>query len=502
MTKQKRLFYYLFVFTTGTAVMMLEFAASRIMAPWFGSSIFVWGNIIGVILIALSLGYYMGGRIADKNPQQSGLMKITLTAGLFTSLIPIISTVLMSQTNLLTAVNSFSLILSIVGSFMVVLLVFATPICLLGMVSPYVIRLATSSVSEAGKVAGTLYAVSTIGSIVGTFASAFVLVPFLGSRETVLLSATALILVSVIGYGNKIWLYGLLLVPLGVYMVFGGTALRANAEMITETETLYQYVRVQDDGERLALLFNEGLGTQSYFMKSGVLTGAYYDYLSLIPYLQPLPDNAELLVLGMAGGTITRQYDKYFPDIDITGVELDPEVVEIAKEYFALDEQDINIKIGDARNYVRSSEEKYDIIIIDAYTNEYYIPWHMTTLEFFGELKNVLVDGGVVGFNVGSFSAESALLQSMIATLYEQFNYVVIVQIPDTFNYVVMASDHQFSTTRLQDIKDERRSVANVIYQDINLVTAQDSAMILTDNRAPIEFFTESMIVDYIKQVF
>lgn len=494
-------FYNLFVFTTGAAIMMLEFAASRVMAPWFGTSTFVWGNIVGVILIALSLGYYVGGRVADKRPQPQSLAMIVMSAGIITSFLPIVIITFSQTFPYFFAIEGWGFLVTIIGSFFTVTLLFAIPIFLLGMVSPYAIRIATIKVESAGKVAGGLYAWSTLGSIVGTFASAFWLVPYIGSRETIILSAILLIGIAACLFGKPYWTFAALLLPVGIYAFVFQTPLIASASMLYEEESAYNYLKVQDSDDKLKLIVNEGLGVQSYYMKEGILTGEYYDYIALTPYLQEQPTKAHILVLGLAGGSITRQFDHYFPDYTLTGVEIDPAIVDVANTYFHLDEQDVDVHIDDARRFVQQSNDTYDVIVVDAFANEMYIPWHMTTQEFFQSLKAHLTDGGIVTFNIGSTGSDTKLIQAMVATLQTEFSEVAITQVPGVYNYIVVASNSPLHPENLAAITDERKTVAGY-FKDGYTVQPHSSGMVLTDNRAPVESFTEQMVFDYIREMF
>lgn len=492
-------FFYLYVCITGAAVMMLEFAASRVVAPWFGSSIFVWGNIIGAILIALSLGYYYGGKLADKHPDMRTLTSIVYGAGLFVSVIPLLVFWLTRNISLFDLYSGSSVLVTIIGSFLVIAILFAFPVGLLGMVSPFVIRLATTKVEAAGSVAGGLYAWSTLGSILGTFGAAFILIPLLGSRETIILSAVGLLAIAAAGLRSKPWLWFGLALPLAVYAVVGQQPLRASAATVTQVESMYQFIEVSDSGDRLNLQFNEGLGTQSYYMKEGVLTDSYYDSLALVPsLLAPQRVTPQAVVLGLAGGTLTRQLREFYPEYQITGVEIDPEVVRLANEHFALAEQNVDVQVQDARQFLRASEQSYDIIYVDAFANEYYIPWHLTTVEFFETALDHLTPGGVVAMNIGSARENSPLLQAFIATLGQVFTHVYIAQVPESFNYVVVASQTPLTVNPLVGITDERYTFASILRTNWHEVEPQTTATVLTDNRAPIELYTEGMIWDYL----
>lgn len=479
--------------------MMLEFAAARVVAPWFGTSIFVWGNIIGAVLIALSIGYYKGGRLADRHPDVKYLTAIVYGAGLFTVLIPVWIYVFTRQLSVAEVVAGGGLLSTIVGSFIMIVLLFAFPVGLLGMVSPFVIRLATERVQSAGSVAGALYAWSTIGSIIGTFASAFFFVPFLGSRETILLSAASLLGIAVLGYRRNWWLMAGVGLPALMYVVFSTQPLRADAASLYETESQYQYIQVQDEGDRLALSFNEGLGTQSYYMKQGVLTESYYDYLALLPAAVPQPteNQPQAVVIGLAGGTITRQLAHYFPEWQLTGVELDPAVIAIAQRYFQLQEQPTEIIINDGRMFLQHTEQRYDLIFIDAYANEYYIPWHLTTQEFYQTVAEHLTPDGAVAFNIGSTSEDTQLFRAFVATLKTSFAHVYVAAVPDSLNFVVVASQQSLDTSKIK-MTDEREEAARALRQNWHEVDAVPEATVLTDNRAPIELYTENMIWQYL----
>ncbi len=493
--------YYGFVGVTGGAIMMLEFAASRMLAPWFGTSTFVWGNIIGVVLIALSLGYYFGGRLADKQPQSFRLANIVLVAGIFSSCIPLLAALFLNTVNLALAPANSAVVYAMVGSFVMVVVLFAIPIFLLGMVSPYAIRLATTSIEDAGKVAGGIYAWSTVGSIFGTFGSAFFLVPYIGSRETILLSALLLIIAAVALRRKPMWLYAVVLVPIALYLVLSTQPVKADENIIEQRESVYQYLQVIDLGDKLGLVVNEGLGTQSYYMKEGILTGAYFDYAAITPVVADLPDDASMLALGVAGGTITRQLNHYFPNMKKTGVEIDGEIVELANKYFDLEEQNMKMVVADGRTYLRNSKDTYDFIMMDTFSHDLYIPWHLTTQEYFTEVNDHLTDGGILVINIGSVSGETKLLQAITTTVQSVFPEVAIMRVPGHFNYVLMASQQPLQFDKLTDITDERADIAATMYVNYYYPEPTDIP-VLTDNRAPIELYSEAMVVEYLQTQF
>lgn len=489
-----RWFYNAYVFVAGAAVMLLEFAASRLLAPYFGTSIFVWGNIIGAILIALSVGYFYGGKLADRTPDLAVISRYVLVASVLVSLIPVFMTLLVVPLSELQTSFSFRLGFSIVGSFAAIVLLFALPVILLGMVSPFIIRIATKDIQTAGQVAGGLYAWSTMGSIVGTFASAFFIVPFLGSRETIFISAALLALIGIVGM--KRYAYTIVLVlPMVLYFWFSQQPLRADAAVLEEGETLYQYYAVSDASDRLLLQYNEGLGTQSLYMKTGVLTGNYYDYVALAPSLRPGSTSA--VVLGLAGGTLTRQLTTYYPDLQVTGVEIDPEIITVAQRWFDLATQPVTVVVDDGRNFMHTTNDHYDLVFIDVFANEYYIPWHMTTVEFFETVTAHQPQDGVMAMNIGSNGETSQLFQAMLTTLQQVYPYVYTVPVPDSLNYAVFAARVPLDPMALSTYSNSSRPVKHTI-QAWKAFTPTHVLDPLTDNRAPVELYTEAMVWDYI----
>lgn len=489
-----RWFYNAYVFVAGAAVMLLEFAASRLLAPYFGTSIFVWGNIIGAILIALSVGYFYGGKLADRTPDLAVISRYVLAASVLVSLIPVFMLLLVVPLSELQTSVSFRLGFSIVGSFAAIVLLFALPVILLGMVSPFIIRIATKDIQTAGQVAGGLYAWSTMGSIVGTFASAFFIVPFLGSRETIFISAALLALIGIVGM--KRYAYTIVLVlPMVLYFWFSQQPLRADAAVLEEGETLYQYYAVIDSEDRLLLQYNEGLGTQSLYMKAGVLTDSYFDYVALAPSLRP--DSTSAVVLGLAGGTLTRQITTYYPDLQITGVEIDPEIIAVAQRWFDLAAQPMTVVVDDGRNFMRSTSDQYDLVFMDVFANEYYIPWHMTTVEFFETVAAHQPQDGLIAMNIGSNGKDGQLFQAMLTTLQQVYPYVYTIPVPNSLNYAVFAARVPLDVSALATISDAHRPVEYSM-QSWKPFTAVQPIAPLTDNRAPVELYTEAMVWDYI----
>jgi predicted membrane-bound spermidine synthase len=495
-------FLYLYVFITGASVMALELAASRFLAPYYGTSMIVWANIIGLILLSLSLGYWVGGRWADRRPDGRLLMTISLFAGVFTSLLPLWGKLIFPN---LSAGILNTPILIIICSFFAILIVFAPPVFLLAMVSPFAIRLVSAEDGQIGKVAGNLFAFSTLGSLVGTFGTAFGTIPFLGTQETILLWSAALILISAWGlrHTKGRWLGFLLLLPLLLYLLTQGAVQSANKDpIIWSKNTLYQYVKVTKNAEgTTALIYNEGGGVQSLRRPGDALSkGDYYDDYLLLPYMVKQPK--EVLVLGSAGGTIPRLMAKYvkpsFPDLHITGVEIDPDVIALDERFFGLQPGDATLINQDARVFISNTDKRYDMVVVDAYSQQIYIPFHLSTVEFFQTIRQHLNETGLVALNVNATTPDSKLLVSMTKTIKKAFPYSYVVRARGQYNYIVLGSIHPLDSADLQQI-DPKNPLADIRKEwpaQLEPLTNEQvaSGQLLTDNRAPTEMLTDSMI--------
>src|SRR5262245_10645613 len=336
------------VFGAGVGALATEITASRLLAPYFGSSTIVWANLIGIVLAALALGYWLGGRLADRRPEPRLLGTIVLAAGIFVAVIPFAAKPFLDFTveGLDTASAG-----AVIGSFLAVLLLCAPPVVLLGMVSPFAIRLAVSSIATAGAVAGRLYALSTAGSLLGTFLPALVLIPAIGTQRTFLVIAVLLAASSCFLLGTRYLLApavlaALLLVPPG--------AIKGEEGLIHEETSYYQYIGVVErpDGRRL-LHLNEGVAVHSLWRPDSVLTGGVWDaFLALPPLLgRPLE---RVAILGNAGGTTARALGVYYPNAEIDGVELDPAVTKAGRRYLGLgDNPRLHVHTADARPFLR-----------------------------------------------------------------------------------------------------------------------------------------------------
>ena len=487
-------FLYAFIFVVGTGSLGAEIAAARLMAPFFGASTIVWANTIGVVLVALSIGYWLGGRIGDRHPHLRGLCLLVLGAALLLALIPFVAQPFFEVS--VDALDSISAG-AFVGSLFAVLALIAVPVVLLGAASPYAIRLAIPDVEHSGRVAGRLYAISTAGSLVGTWLSALVLIPLIGTQRTFVVFALAIALVATIGLG---WRYlavpavlaGLVALPVGTVKATD------EGEVLFEDETPTQYVRVieEPDGERL-LELNEGQAVHSVYRPGSYLTGDVWDGYLVLPFAGLRERPERIAILGNAAGTTARAYGHYFPDTEVDGVEIDGELTELGRRYFDLDNPNLRVHHEDARPWLRRSEGGYDVIMVDAYRQP-YIPFYLATREFFELVRDRLAPGGVVIVNAGHPEGNDDLESVLGRTMAEAFPTVLRDPIEPT-NTLLLAAEGPASAARLRDRLGELpRGLRPVAEQSAARIGPRlDGGRVYTDDRAPVEWLIDRSILGY-----
>jgi spermidine synthase len=483
------------VFAAGAGTLATEIAASRLLAPYFGSSTIVWANIIGLILLYLSIGYWLGGKVADRRPEPRVLGGMILIGALAIAVTPFIARPILDLA--LRGLDAVS-VGAVVGSFFAALALFAVPVTLLGAVSPFAIRLALDSVEEAGSVAGRLYAISTVGSIVGTFVSAIVTIPLIGTQRTMLGSAVLLVLAAALLLGSRwqlltVFVAGLLFVPAG--------AIKASPGLLYESESAYQYIQIVErlDGSR-ALKLNEGVAVHSVWHRDSVLTGGVWDTFLLVPPLLDRPVE-RMLVIGNAGGTVARAYGQLYPEVEIDGVEIDPEVGEAARRYMGLgDNPRLDVITADGRPYLELTDNRYDIIVVDAY-HQPYIPFYLATREFFEAVREHLRPGGVAALNVASVPDDERLSQAVGSTLLAAFPQAWRWR-PLLFNELMLGFDRPVGREELLARAEYAPAEVDALVPLFRsgLASVHQTERPFTDDRAPVEWVTDQMIVEYIAE--
>ena len=495
MGERKPYFLFLVVFVSGLAVMAIEMSASRLLAPYFGTSLFVWTNLIGVTMIALTVGYYSGGALADRYPRAELLYWLLFAAGILIVLIPLIAHPIMQFA--VTAIDSLDTGLFLWSLFATIALFFI-PLMALGMTAPYAIRISAREIKTIGNTSGSIYALSNVGSILGTFIPALLTIPLFGTTRTIIGCGVALIALSVIGLRKRM-LHAVTLIA--AVLLFLSGPIKETAGMIDERESVYNYIQViEHSGGTRELRLNEGHATHSVYNPESVFTGSVWDYFSLFPLLNPAGDRA--LIIGLAGGTVSRAYAQLYPYIQIDGVEIDPEILEVGKQYFGINAEEqptLTPIAADGRTFLKRTVEHYDFIYIDAYKQP-YIPFHLATQEFFREVQQHLEEGGIVAINVGSPSPRTDILWAIANTMASVFAEVQVIPVQGSFNYLIMASDAEYdlrTITERSDLPEGMASIVRKMAHQYRAYAFNSESPVFTDDRAPVELFTEKMIIDY-----
>lgn len=505
----------LVVFIGGASVMTVEMSASRLLAPYFGTSLFIWANLIGLVMVYLSLGYWLGGRLADRYPRASVLYTITAIAGLAVSLIPSLSRPILSWS--LTGFSERSVGIfysSLVG----VILLFSVPLLLLGFVSPFAIRLRSVGVASAGGTAGQVSALSTLGSILGTFIPTFFLIPYIGTAATLYSAAAVLLTFSILGLlstantRQALVSAAMLLVVLGLaaFAPRGIVKPPERGQLIYEKESAYNYIQVVQEGKRVALQLNEGHAIHSIYNPEQLLTGGPWDYWAVAPYFaegfEP-SDYKGMAMIGSAAGTASHIITEAYGPIPMDGVEIDPEIVAVGSRYFALDTlPNVTTHVEDGRTYLQTNgrDKKWTVIGIDAYRQP-YIPFHLTTVEFFQEVKDHLTPDGSVMINAGRTLHDTRLVDALANTMLQVYPNVYVIDVPTMANSMVIGTA---SPSRIENFAANAARIDNPVLKpifDVSLeqgnireVKPDTAKLVFTDDKAPIEEVINQIILGYV----
>lgn len=411
------------VFVSGAVLLALEITASRIVAPYLGNSVYVWGALIGLFLAALALGYVLGGSLADRRPSPALFAGLVFLAGALVFPIPGIAPGVL-ETITLRDLGPRA------GPLAAAFALFFLPSVLMGMVPPFAVRLRARAIATIGNVAGVLYALSTAGSIAGTLLAAFVLLTWMRVHTVVyLLGGTLMVLAAAAWLSGRrpalAGVAGAIAAALVVGVPFAGSR-AAPAGLRFERDTVYHRISVSDEAGvrylRLDAYWQSGLD----LAEPRRTVFAYADYLHLPLIFRP--DARRVLFIGLGGGTAPRRYHEDYPQMAIDVVELDPAVVDVAREYFGVP-QDARMRLWaqDGRLYVARAPQRYDIIVLDAYLID-TIPFHLATREFFETARAQLTPGGVLASNViGALEGpRSGFFRAVYKTFREVFPAVYV----------------------------------------------------------------------------
>lgn len=511
MSTHQRNYLFFAVFASGMTTLAVELSASRLLGNIFGTSNLVWASIIGLILIYLTAGYFLGGRWADRSPHESTMYLIMAWGAFLIGLVPMAANPVLKF-----AADAFDgLQVGILfGAFSAVLILFSIPVILLGTISPFAIRLSIRTPEEAGRVSGRVYAISTLGSFIGTFVPVLLLIPTIGTTKTFIVFSEFLMVVALVGIWISsglrsalrwIWmpLVILLLVLLGL-----GRGVKVTPNQIYETESGYNYIQVlEQDGYRY-LRLNEGQGIHSVYHPDEInYYGPWKQFLAAPFFNQPpfTPEDVQsMAIVGLAAGTSARQASEVLGPIPIDGFEIDGKIIDVGREFFDMNQPNLNALAQDGRWGLDQSEEKYDLIVLDAYRPP-YIPWHLTTVEFFELVYNRLTEQGAVGINVGRAPGDRRLIDGIVTTLGQVFPSVYVMDVPDTFNSIIFAT-HQVTTTDNLFVNlfelSERENVHPLLLESLqltalNLQPLPEQGTLFTDDLAPIEWITNNMVLRF-----
>ena len=504
--------YLLFtVFISGMTTLAAELAAGRLIGNVYGTSNIVWASIIGLILIYLTVGYFIGGRWADANPTPRAMYRV-LAWGAFTlGLVPYIA-----RPVLRTAATAFEVLqVGVLGaSFIAVLVLFSVPITLLGTVSPFAIRLSMDDTAHAGQTSGQIYAISTLGSFIGTFLPTLVLIPAIGTTRTFLVFSLLLLFVALAGLGKfssqrdmlkLLWMPAVIAI---VAMLSAGSSLKNSIGQIYETESAYNYIQVAEQSGFTVLRLNEGQGVHSIYHPDILQYNGPWDQFLAAPYFNPgkkPSDIKRVAIVGLAAGTTARQMTAVYGNIPIDGYELDPEIVEVGQKYFGMTMPNLNIFTGDGRLGLERSPHKYDIIAVDAYRPP-YIPAHMTTQEFFQIIASHLTEDGVLVINSASVPGDRRLINGLATTMGSIFPSIYTVDIPGSLNTMIVATKQptqpeNFAANLLsftQDPNVHPLLIATMQTTFANMKPGYETTTVFTDDHAPIEWIVNDMVIRFI----
>ena len=507
-----RKYLFIAVFMSGLTSLAIEMAASRLLGNVFGTSNLVWASIIGLILIYLAAGYFLGGNWADSSQSNRTFYQIMIWAAISTAVVPAVSKPVLS-----IAADAFDqLQLGILfGSFASVLILLCIPMILMGTISPFAIRLAVQDTREIGKISGKIYGVSTLGSFVGTFLPDLLLIPTIGTYNTFLVLSAILMVTGIIGLWKSTgwraalpYLLALLLLPALALWGFSG-GYKNSAGQIYETESGYNYIQVLEvDGYRY-LRLNEGQGVHSAYHPTQLNYYGPWEQVLIAPFFNSPPYSPENVkrigIVGLAAGTTARQAAFVYPDAVIDGFEIDPKIVKVGQKYFDMNQPNLNVFVEDGRWGLAHSSQKYQIISVDAYRPP-YIPWHLTTQEFFSMVNDHLTEDGVMVINVGRGPEDRRLIDALGTTIGTIFPSIHVVDVPGSFNSILFATKQPTQAENLIENYHDlaaKASVHPLLLETLqisveNLASSPQKSMVFTDDRAPVEWITNNMIVEFL----
>ncbi len=484
------------VFVCGSVVMMFELVGSRVLGPYFGTSLFVWTSLIGIILGSLSLGYYLGGKIADKKSSFKGLSLIIFWAAISIGLM-----VSIKDFWLIFLQNSFTDIRT--SSVLASLSLFLPASVFLGMVSPYAVKLKLNNLDTSASTVGNLYAISTSGSIFGTFLAGFYLIPHFGTNRLLIILSITLIIISLALSAKKdtrIKLSVFTIVVIGWFVISGLNYMLPKSGFI-DVDTAYNriwiYNRIDFRTNKIVKTMSiNDVNNSSMFLDSDELVNEYTKYYHLAKHFNP--NFKKTLMIGGAGYSYPKAFLHEYPEATIDVVEIDPKVTELAKKYFRLEENPrLTIYHEDGRVFLNKTQGKYDVIFGDAFSSYYSLPYQLTTKEAVQKKYNILNDDGIVILNIISAieGEKGKFLRAEYATYKSLFPQVYLFPLTGS-GYGNMVQN--IILVALKSEKDQTFNDSdpklNEYLQHLWKKTVDADIPILTDNFAPVDYYISKMI--------
>lgn len=487
MEKIKKYQLEIIVFICGAMTMVIELIAARVLSPYVGSSNLIWTSIIGVMLISMSIGYWAGGKIADKKQDLKDLSEFILIASITTSLIPILETVIVNE--LAEIIPQKLIVVAIISA----IILFGIPSFMLATVSPIAVKLKNNQQNKVGTVSGKISSLSTIGSIFGTFLAGFVLIPNIGVNNIILGSSIILFLLSIIIYPNKNLKYLAqkiitFLLIISIFVLGRYLFKKEHPDIIKDVDSEYSRIWVKkvttSNTNYKTLQVDQGL--ESYINEeTGEMGAKYLTFYDLFEYYNKNANKT--LIIGGAAYTYPKHYLSKYEDKTIDVIEIDEKMTEIAQEEFNLDVDNENLRIfhQDGRSYLNYSDEKYDTILIDAFKG-LNAPFELTTYEAMCKVKERLNDNGIVITNIISAleGKDSKFVKHEYATYKEVFDdvklfYVQKIDEQDMQNLILVGIKGKLETNI-----EKQEEYKNML--DLEITDFESNESMVTDDFAPI----------------
>ena len=505
--KSNRL-YYVTAFFSGICIMGIEMSASRLLSPFFGSTNLIWSIIISLIMIGMGIGNYWGGYLADKYKQPEQLYMCLFAAGIWTMLLPIVSNPIISNILLISS-KVFKQYAFISAAVISSIILFMSPLILLGVCSPYLAKVCIEDLNDTGRVLGKIYLTNTIGSILGSLLPSFVLIPLIGVKKSFMTYAVILLIISIyFNIKNKMpHIKKTVTSAVIVIIAIATTTTGFNTApyCIYETESMYNYLSVWEMENTRALSTSLFFGVQSMNIDSeDRLTGNYWDYALIFPQFieHSKTEPINLLTIGYGTGTFPYMIDGYYDNIIQTGVEIDNKVIDIANIYFGADESNCTLILDDGRIFLSRTEEVYDIMFVDVY-NDTSLPLNCTTKEFFDLCRSKLSHEGMVIMNIAqAHDPDSDMTQYISQTLHNSFDYVYYYNVPGGSNGILLALNNpiDFSRHSANNLPPQLQPYFELIVADTIQITEKEK--LLTDDLNNMELIEQKALHDLLIEYF